>query len=96
MSEVIQNQNSQKKKRKLNWIYLIAAKKDLNNAIRVDTSAKFAKFAKKVDLTSLKSNVDKLGFEKLKNVPSGLNSLKIKQTNQMLMDQYSFLLISVN
>ena len=60
MSEVIQNQNPQKKKRKLNWIYLIAAKKDLNNAIRVDTSPKFAKFSKKVDLTSLKSNVDKL------------------------------------
>ena len=60
MREVIQNQNPQKKKRKLNWIYLIATKADLKNAISVDTSAKFAKFAKKVDLTSLKSNLDKL------------------------------------
>ena len=51
---------------------------DSKNSTSVDTSAKFAKFAKKVDLTSLQSNVDKLGFEKLKNVPSGLNSLKIK------------------
>ena len=51
---------------------------DLKNSTSVDTSAKFAKFAKKVDLTSLKSNVDKLGFEKLKNVPSGLSSLKSK------------------
>ena len=55
-----------------------AINEDLKNSTSVDTSAKFAKFAKKVDLTSLKSNVDKLGFEKLKNVPSGLNSLKIK------------------
>ena len=33
---------------------------------------------KKVDLASLKSNVDKLEIDKLKNVPSGLRSLKSK------------------
>ena len=51
-----------------------ATKADLKNATGVDTS----KFAKKVDLASLKSNVDKLDIDKLKNVPSGLSSLKSK------------------
>ena len=49
-------------------------KSDLRNAAGVDTS----KFAKKVDLASLKSNVDKLDIDKLKNVPTNLNSLKSK------------------
>ena len=47
-------------------------KADLKNATGVDTS----KFAKKFDLASLKSNVDKLDIDKLKNVPNGLSSLK--------------------
>ena len=51
-----------------------ATKADLKNATGVDTS----KFAKKVDLANLKSNVDKLDIDKLKNVPSGLSSLKSK------------------
>ena len=51
-----------------------ATKADLKNVTGVDTS----KFAKKVDLASLKPNVDKLDIDKLKNVPIGLNSLKIK------------------
>ena len=50
-----------------------ATKVDLKNATGVDTS----KFAKKVDLASLKSNVGKLGIDKLKNVPTNLNNLKI-------------------
>ena len=40
----------------------------------MDTS----KFAKKVNLASLRYDVDKLDIEKLKNVPTGLNSLKSK------------------
>ena len=40
----------------------------------VDTS----KFAKKVDLPSLKSEVDKLDIEKLEKVPSDLNTVKSK------------------
>ena len=36
------------------------------------------KFAKKVDLANLKSNVDKLDPDKLKNVPRGLSNLKSK------------------
>ena len=53
-----------------------AAKFDLKNATAVvDTS----KFAKKVDLTSLKSDIDKLlDIDKLEKVTSGLNSLKSK------------------
>ena len=40
----------------------------------VDTS----KFAKKVDLANLKSDVDKLNIDKLKNVPTNLSNLKKK------------------
>ena len=39
----------------------------------VDTS----KFAKKVDLVSLKSYIDKLDIRELKNTPSNLTALKI-------------------
>ena len=42
------------------------------NAAGVDTSD----FAKKTDLTSLKSDMDKLDIDKLENLPSNLNSLK--------------------
>ena len=51
-----------------------ATKSDLKNATGVDIS----KFDKKVDLGSLKSNVDELDIDKLKNVTSNLNNLKIK------------------
>ena len=51
-----------------------AKKADLKNATCVDTS----KFAKKVNLASLKSNVDKLNIDKLKNLPTNLSNLKSK------------------
>ena len=54
-----------------------AAKEDLNNAKGVDTS----KFAKKVDLANLKSNVYKLDINKLKKVPTNLSDLKSKIDN---------------
>ena len=44
---------------------------DLKN---VDTS----KFSRKVDLANLKSNVDKVDIDKLKNVSSNLSNLKSK------------------
>ena len=60
---------------KLNQIYLIMqpAKADLKkkNVIDVDTS----KCAKKVDLTSLKSGIDKLVIGKLETAPVGLSKL---------------------
>ena len=51
-----------------------ATKADLKNATRINTS----KFAKKVDLANLNSDVDKLDINKLKNVPCNLNNLKTK------------------
>ena len=51
-----------------------ATKTDLKNATEIDTSS----FAKKVNLASLKSNVDKLDNDKLKNLPTNLSYLKSK------------------
>ena len=51
-----------------------ATKADLKNATGFDTS----KFGKKVDLANLKSNVDKLDVDKLKNVPTNFSNLKSK------------------
>ena len=51
-----------------------ATKAYLKNAIDVNT----LKFAKKIDLESLKSEVDKLDIDKLEKVQNGLNSLKSK------------------
>ena len=47
-------------------------KADLQNATGFDTSS----FAKRTDLVELKSDVDKLYIDKLKNVPSGLRRFK--------------------
>ena len=51
-----------------------ATKADLKNATGVDTS----NFAKKTDFTNLKSDVDKLDIDKLKNVPTNLSNFKSK------------------
>ena len=51
-----------------------AAKADFKNSAGIDTS----KFAKKIDLASLKSNVDKFYIDKSKNVPSNVSNLKSK------------------
>ena len=51
-----------------------ATKADLKNATGVYTSS----FAKKVHLSSLKSNVDKLDIERFKNVKINLNNVKSK------------------
>ena len=53
---------------------IYATKADLKNATGVDAS----KFAKKFDLADLIADVDKLDTDKLKNVPTKLNSLKSK------------------
>ena len=49
-------------------------KANLYNATRVDTS----NFAKKIDLASLKSDVDNLDMDKLKNIQSDLSNLTSK------------------
>ena len=51
-----------------------ATKTDFKNPKAVET----LKFAKKTDLASLKSNVDKLDINKFKNVPTNLSNLKKK------------------
>ena len=51
-----------------------ATKADLKSATEVDTSS----FAKKTDLANLKSDADKLDFDKLKNISTNLNNLKSK------------------
>ena len=51
-----------------------AKQTDLKNAIGIDTS----KFAKKVDLANLKSNLDKQNIDILNNVPINLSNLKNK------------------
>ena len=52
-----------------------ATKSDLKTVTGVDTS----KFAKIVDLANLKSNIDKLDIDKLKNVPTNLSNLKSRE-----------------
>ena len=47
-----------------------ATKTDLNKAKQVDTSS----FAKKTDLASLKSDVDKLEIDKLEIMPTNLSN----------------------
>ena len=51
-----------------------ATKADFENATGVDIST----FDKKVDLANLKSDLDKLDIDKLKNVPNNLSHLKNK------------------
>ena len=51
-----------------------ATKTDLQNSTGIDTLS----FANMVDLASLKSNVDQLDFDKLKNVLTNLSNLKSK------------------
>ena len=51
-----------------------ATKAVLKNGTVIDTS----KFAKKLDLANLKSDVDKLDIDKLKNVPTNLRNLRSK------------------
>ena len=49
-------------------------KTDLKNETGIDALS----FAKRVDLANIKSNVDKLDIDKIKNVPTNLNNLKNK------------------
>ena len=64
-------------------------KTDLKNALGVDTSS----FAKKSDLANLKSDVDKLDIDILKNIPTNLSNLKSKVGN---LDVYELGPVPVN
>ena len=55
-------------------------KADLKNAAGVDTS----KFAKKVNLVSLKSEIDKLDIDKLETAPVDLSKLRDVVKNEVV------------
>ena len=63
-------------KKNESWIRFIyyATKADLKNVTEIGRS----KFTKKVDLASLKYEIDKSDIENLEKAPSGLKSLKSK------------------
>ena len=63
-----------------------ATKADFKNAASADTS----KFAKEIDLANLKSNIDKLDIDKLKNVPDNFSSLKNRQIRCWLINTCSY------
>ena len=74
---------------------------DLSNyatkaVFKIEAGVDVHKFAKIVELANSKSDVNKLDINKLKNVPNDLSNLKVKQINQMLINQHLFLLIQVN
>ena len=59
----------------------LTSDKICKNATGIDTS----QFAKKDDLTNLKSYFDKMDIDELEKAPNSLNSLK-SQINQMLIN----------
>ena len=65
-------------------------KTGLKNATGTDTSS----ITKKDDLASLKSNVDKLDIDKLKNVSTNLNTLKCK-VDKLDVDKLLSVLVSL-
>ena len=66
-------------------------KTDLKNATGIDRSS----FAKKIELASLKPNVDKLDIDKLKNIPTNLSNLKGK-VNQLEVDKLVPVLVDLS
>ena len=73
MSEYVPEPKSLKGRVKVKLdLYNYATKAGLKNAAGFDTSS----FAKKVDLAKLKSDIDKLDIDKLKNIPTNLDNLK--------------------
>ena len=74
MSEYFQEQRYLAEKVKVELYLTIYALKTDFDATGVDTSS----LARKVDLAHLKSNVDRLYTDKLKNVPNNLSNLKGK------------------
>ena len=54
------------------------SKNKIKFVLDFETSVDTSEFAKKTDLASFKSDIDKLDVHKLEKVPTGLNSLKSK------------------
>ena len=75
MSEYFPEPRSSERRVKVELdLYNYATKTDLKKSAGVDTSS----VAQNVDLANLKSDVDKLDIDKLKNVPTNLSNLKSK------------------
>ena len=72
-----------------NWNY--ATKADLRNATSVDTS----KFVKKVDLATLKSDVDKLDIDKLKDVSNNVSNMK-SEVDRLDVDKLVFVPVELS
>ena len=66
-------------------------KPELKNAVSLDT----LKISKKVDLADLKSNVEKLDIDKLKNAPTNLSNLKSK-TDELNVDKLVFVPVDLS
>ena len=66
-------------------LFNYAIKADLRNATSVDTT----KFVKKVDLATLKSDVDKLDIDKLKDVPNNVSNMK-SEVDKLDVDKLVF------
>ena len=84
MSEYFSEPKSLGKVKVEGYLSNFATKANLKIATRIDTSS----FAKKVDLASLKSNVDNSDNDKLKNVTTNLSNLKSK-VDQVDVDKLS-------
>ena len=72
---------------------------DLSNYatdLKTGTSADTSQFAKKIDSANLKSNIDKLDIDKLKNVSTNLSNLKSKLDKSDVDKLVLFPLIWVN
>ena len=62
--------------------------KELQKQMKKSLELKKQILPKKTDLANLKSDVDKLDIDKLKNVPSNLSYLKNKVGNQIFINYY--------
>ena len=80
---IFQNQNLREEVKVEIDLAIYAIKADLKNARGVDTS----KLAKMVDLASLKSNIDKLDIDKLKNVQINLKQIEKKKVDKLYFDK---------
>ena len=64
---------------------------DLKNETGVDILS----FSEKIDLANLEPNVDKLDFDKIKNIPTNLSNLKSK-VNKLDVDKLLPLLVHLS
>ena len=74
---------------KLIWFYYVT-EKDMKNISHFDAS-----FSVKSNLSNLKTEVDKLGFDKLKGLPINLDNLKSK-VDKMDIDELALVPVDLS